>query len=194
MILLTHIHGDHSGGLTARGTRQFPNATVYVDGRDIALWLSKSKEERSAPSARKTFEQSQATVNPYMEAERVMEIKPDVEVIPGITARTASGHTPGHTVYLVESQGHRLVLWGDTIHAAEVQFSHPDITVRYDVDAQDAIRSRRRWLNVAGTTGVLVGAAHISFPGLGHVRKTDHGYRWVPIAYSPTVTELDRKP
>jgi glyoxylase-like metal-dependent hydrolase (beta-lactamase superfamily II) len=194
-VLLTHIHGDHSGGLTVSGTRQFPNATVYVDGRDIALWLSKSKKERAAPSAQKTLEQSRSTVNPYVEAKRVVEIKPDMEVIPGITARAASGHTPGHTVYLVENQGHRLVLWGDTIHAAEVQFSHPDVTVQYDVDAQDAARARRRWLDAAATTGVLVGAAHISFPGLGHVRKTDDdGYRWVPIAHSPTVIELDPRP
>jgi glyoxylase-like metal-dependent hydrolase (beta-lactamase superfamily II) len=194
IILLTHIHGDHSGGLSVQGKRQFPNATVYVDGRETAHWLNKDEEAKAPASSRKTFEQSQTTVNPYVVAKRLVEFRPDSEVIPGITARTAPGHTPGHTAYLVESQGHKLLLWGDTIHAAEVQFDHPEVTVQYDVNTDEAIRSRQQLLDFAAKTGVLVGSAHISFPGLGHVRKVGSGYRWLPIPYSSTAAELDPKP
>jgi glyoxylase-like metal-dependent hydrolase (beta-lactamase superfamily II) len=190
IILLTHIHGDHSGGLSIQGKRQFPNATVYVDGRDTAHWLNDEMEAKAPSSSRKTFEQSRATISPYVIAGRLVETRPEVEVIPGITARTASGHTPGHTAYLVQSQGHKLLLWGDTIHAAEIQFDHPEVTVRYDVNAEEAAYSRRQWLEFAARTGVLVGSAHISFPGLGHVRKTTNGYRWMPIMYSAVPTEL----
>lgn len=193
VILLTHIHADHSGGLSVGGKRRFPNATVYVNGRDIAHWLSKDEEAKAPPSSRKTFEQSQASVNPYVAANRVVEIKPDSEAIPGITARSASGHTPGHTAYLVESQGHKLLLWGDTIHSAEIQFGHPEVTVQYDVNPQAAVNARQQLLDFASKSGVLVGSAHISFPGLGRVRKVEGGYRWAPMPYSATVTELDPK-
>ncbi|MEH2254302.1 MBL fold metallo-hydrolase [Nostoc sp.] len=193
-ILLTHIHADHSGGLSIGGKRQFPNATVYVDGQDVAYWLSKKEELKAPISARKTFEQSQTTVNPYVEAKRLVEIKPGLELVPGFLARSAPGHTPGHTAYLVESRGHKLFLWGDTIHSAKVQFSHPQVTVQYDVKPDEAAQTREQLLDFAAKNGVLVGSDHISFPGLGHVRKVGNGYRWIPIPYTAHVTELDPKP
>lgn len=192
-ILLTHIHGDHSGGLSSDGKRQFPNATVYVDSQDVAYWLSKKQELKAPASARKTFEQSQTTVNPYVEANRLVEIKPGSELVTGITARSAPGHTPGHTAYLVESRGHKLLLWGDTIHSSEVQFSHPQVTVQYDVNPDEATQTRRQLLDFAAKNAVLVGSAHISFPGFGHVRKMGDSYRWIPIPYTARVTELDPK-
>jgi glyoxylase-like metal-dependent hydrolase (beta-lactamase superfamily II) len=194
VILLTHIHGDHSGGLSIGGKRQFPNALVYVDHREVAHWLNKEEEQKAAPSARITFEQSQATVNPYILANRVIEIEGNSEVVPGISAQSAPGHTPGHTAYLVESQGHKLLLWGDTVHCAEVQFRHPAVTVQYDVDSREARQTRVRLLDSAATSGVLVGSDHISFPGLGRVRKTDGGYSWIPIPYTAAVTEIDPRP
>ena len=194
MILLTHIHGDHSGGLSISGKRQFPNATVYVDGLDVAYWLSKNEELKAPESTRKTFQQSQATVNPYVEAKRLLEIKRGSELVPGITARSAPGHTPGHTAYLVESRGHKLLLWGDTIHSAEVQFSYPQVTVQYDVRPDEATQTREQLLDFAAKNAVLVGSNHVSFPGFGHVRKLGDGYRWIPISYTARITELDPMP
>ena len=193
-ILLTHIHADHSGGLSINGRPQFPNATVYVNRQDVAYWLNKEEELKAPASARKTFEQSQATVNPYVEAKRLVEIKSGSELVPGFTARSAPGHTPGHTAYLVESQGHNLLLWGDTIHSAEVQFSHPQVTVQYDVKPDEAAQTREQLLDFAAKTAMLVGSDHISFPGLGHVRKVGDGYSWISIPYTARVTEIDPKP
>jgi hypothetical protein len=84
---------------------------------------------------------------------------------------------------VVESRGQKLLVWGDTIHCAEVQFSDPDISIDYDVDRPAAIATRRRLMADAAAGGYLVGSEHISFPGLGFVRADGAGYRWVPVPY-----------
>lgn len=177
-VLLTHIHADHSGGLTVAGQRVFPNATVHVDAADPALWLDPAKEA-AAPEARKaTFQQSRRTVGPYVDAGKVETFHAPAVLFPGVRAVALRGHTPGHVGYMIESRGQRLLLWGDTVHASQVQFEHPDITIAYDVDAPAAARSRRDVLADAAQGGYLVGGAHIAFPGLGHVDREGDHFRW----------------
>lgn len=183
-VLLTHIHGDHSGGLSIGGQRMFPAATVYVDAADPALWLSKA-EAAVAPAARRaTFEQSQKTVGPYVVAGRLKTFTAPATLFPGVRAIPLRGHTPGQSGYMIESQGHRLLLWGDVIHSAEVQFRDPAVTIQYDVDPKAAAETREAILADTATNGILVGGAHISFPGLGRVVRETKGYAWVPLPWS----------
>jgi glyoxylase-like metal-dependent hydrolase (beta-lactamase superfamily II) len=182
-ILLTHIHGDHSGGLTVAGQRVFPNALVYVDRRDVDHWLSESEETKVAPNRKQTFEQSRQTVGPYMQAGKLRTFEGATELFPGIHSVPLNGHTPGHTAYMLKSREQRLLLWGDTVHAAEAQFADPSITIDYDVDPKQAIQSRSRALATAAREGYLVGGAHLSFPGLGHVGTERGNYTWVPAPY-----------
>jgi glyoxylase-like metal-dependent hydrolase (beta-lactamase superfamily II) len=185
-ILLTHIHGDHSGGLSIAGVPVFPNAVVYVDRRDADYWLSSTADAR-IPTARKmTFKQSHQTVDPYVKAGRLKTFDGATALFPGIQSVPEYGHTPGHSGYMIESAGRQLLVWGDIVHAAEVQFSDPAITIDYDVDPGTAIGSRLRTLKNAAEEGFLVGGAHLSFPGLGHVREELTGFSWVPLPYSAT--------
>jgi glyoxylase-like metal-dependent hydrolase (beta-lactamase superfamily II) len=182
-VLLTHIHGDHSGGLSIRGKRVFENALLYVDERDPAFWLSPTEETAAHANKKETFRQSHATVDPYVREDKLRAFDGAGTLFPGISSVPAYGHTPGHTAYIVQSRGERLLVWGDTIHVAEAQFADPAITIDYDVDREAAVASRRKLLAEADKEGCLVGGAHISFPGLGHVRSDDLGYRWIPLPY-----------
>lgn len=190
-ILLTHIHADHSGGLTVGGVMQFPNATVYVDNRDLEFFVTRKDSAGDSETLGRQTTQSRATVGPYLSAHRIVPIKPGAEILPGVTTRCQAGHTPGHTAFLVESEGHRMLFWGDIIHAAEVQFEHPEITVSYDVDPIQAARSRMEEFEFAADNKLLVASDHISFPGVGHVRRVGSTYRWAPIPYNASVAELD---
>ena len=182
-ILLTHIHGDHSGGLSIGGKRVFPNAIVYVDRRDPAYWLSAKEEARVPANRRTTFAQSHQTVDPYVRAGKLKTFDGPTTLFAGITSVPEYGHTPGLNGYMVESRGQRLLLWGDIVHATEVQFADPTVTIDFDVDPAQAIATRRRVLQDAARRGYLVGGAHLSFPGIGHVRIDHRGYAWAPSPY-----------
>lgn len=182
-VLLTHMHGDHDGGLSADGQRVFANATVYLDKRELAYWLNPTGDNLTAEQKKRTSEQQHARMDPYIKAGRVKTFDGATQLFPGIRAVPAYGHTPGHTAYMVESQGQRLLLWGDIVHCAEVQFPHPMITIRYDSDPAQAAATRVKLMSEAAAQGYLVGGAHISFPGLGHIRAEKQGYAWIPAPY-----------
>lgn len=182
VILLTHIHADHSGGLSIGGRRLFANATVHVDRRDPAYWLAPDMAA-AIPGRRASFEHAHRTVDPYVEAGRLVPFDGATELFAGIRSVPEYGHTPGQCGYRIESRGECLLIWGDIVHVAEIQFADPSVTIAYDVDPDRAARSRRQVLADAARRGYLVGGAHLSFPGLGHVRKDGDRFVWVPAPY-----------
>ena len=125
-----------------------------------------------------------ASLNPYVAAGKFKAFDGDTELVPGIKAVAARGHTPGHSIYKVESKGQTLVLWGDLMHVAAVQFSDPSVTIQFDTDSKNAAIQRKRAYADAAKQGYLVGSAHLSFPGLGHLRAEGKGYAWVPVNYN----------
>ena len=92
--------------------------------------------------------------------------------------------TPGHTVYAVESQGAKMMVWGDLMHVAAVQFPQPDIAVQFDSDSKAAVPQRKKAYADAARKGYYVAVAHISFPGIGQLRPDGKGYRWLPAQYT----------
>jgi glyoxylase-like metal-dependent hydrolase (beta-lactamase superfamily II) len=182
-ILITHIHTDHSGGLVVGGQMMFPNATVYAGKPDVDLWLNPANVERSREDQRRFFTEADKTVKPYLDAGKLKSFSGETAILPGITALPTPGHTPGHSFYRVESKGEGIEFWGDILHFGSVQFPKPEITVIYDFDSQAAAAQRKKQFARAEVSRRLIAAAHLPFPGVGHIRAEDRGYTWVPVDY-----------
>ncbi|CAN7596633.1 MULTISPECIES: MBL fold metallo-hydrolase [Duganella] len=184
-VLLTHLHPDHVGGLAANGKAAFPNAVVHADKHDTDFWLSQVNLDKASADSKGFFQGAIASLTPYVATKHLQPFSGAAEVTPGIRVVTSYGHTPGHVNYLVESKGKKLLLVGDLIHVGAVQFDHPEVTIGFDSDQKTAALARKQTFQAAAKDGTLIGATHLPFPGLGHVRGAGQAsFQWVPVNYS----------
>jgi glyoxylase-like metal-dependent hydrolase (beta-lactamase superfamily II) len=173
-VFITHLHWDHFGGLGSDGKANFPNAVVFISEREFDHFTRIAVNQRVLDA-----------LEPY--GSNIITFEPCIlgstyrELVPGLTAIANYGHTPGHTVFLVENSGAKLVIAGDFLHVALVQFPNPDISATFDMDQDAAAASRRQILNYAARNRIPVGGIHIVYPGIGNVEADGNGFRFIPV-------------
>jgi glyoxylase-like metal-dependent hydrolase (beta-lactamase superfamily II) len=183
-VLITHLHPDHLGGLVAGDKLAFPNATVHLAKAEADYWTSAENAKKAPAEAQSMFQGATAMLTPYSTANKLKPFEGDTELVPGIKAINTPGHTPGHSVYSVESKGQKLVLWGDLMHIAAVQFPDPSVTIQFDSDSKAAAAQRKKAYADAAKQGYWVAAAHLPFPGIGHITAEGKGYAYFPANYT----------
>ncbi|EHS49848.1 metallo-beta-lactamase superfamily protein [Rhizobium sp. PDO1-076] len=178
IVVLTHLHGDHIGGLMEGGAPAFPNARYITGQTEYDFWVDPARAGTPAEGGHKGV---LANVKPL--ADKMTFIGDGGEVVSGITGMAAFGHSPGHMIYSVESEGRQLVLTADTANHFVLSLQRPDWEVRFDMDKTAAAASRKKVFDMLATDKLAFLGYHMPFPAVGYVEKVDQGYRFVPKAY-----------
>jgi len=183
-IYLTHMHGDHVAGITRENRRAFPNARVRAARLEADYWLDAAHLASAKEDQKESFQTAQQAVAPYARDGAFSPFEDGVELVPGIRALATHGHTPGHTSYWIESAGQKMLVLGDMVHLGAVQFPQPAATIKFDSDRHAARLQREKVFHDAASEGYWIAAAHLSFPGIGHLRAAGAGgYTFVPVNY-----------
>ena len=183
-ILITHLHPDHSSGLTdAEGRALFPNAELAMHVDELAYWDDPASATRAAETGQgfPYFAEAKEQLAPYRQRLRLFE---GGEVFPGVTAMPFRGHTPGHCGFTIASGDETLLIWGDIVHVPEIQAPRPEVGMQFDVEPEQAAATRRRVFDMVAADRLLVAGMHLHFPGFAHMARHGDGYVLVPEAWN----------
>ena len=176
VVVLTHFHPDHVGGLFEDGAPAFPNARYVAARAEFDFW-------RANPEARgedyKMFLEDTA----FAVADNMTFLEDGEDVASGVTLMAAHGHTPGHSVFHIESAGRRLMVCADACNHYVLSLQRPDWHVRFDMDKEAAGATRKRLLDMIATDRIPFAGYHMPFPAIGYVDRSGGGYEYVPASY-----------
>src|SRR5207302_901768 len=163
----------------------FPAAQIYMSQADLDYWTDEAKLSMAEPKYMKPFVEG-ARKNLLPNRDRIVFVKDGQEVVPGIQAIAAPGHTVGHTVYMITSGKDSLAAIGDTTHHQVLLFEKPLIEFAYDTDSKKSSQTRVRILDMLASSRTPLLAYHFPWPGIGHAGKQGDGFRWHPAPMEMT--------
>jgi glyoxylase-like metal-dependent hydrolase (beta-lactamase superfamily II) len=176
-IVITHLHGDHANGLVDdAGHAHYPNAEIVVHEVEADFWM---RPDRAGDIDKVKANRARTKINlkPYLD--RIHKVRGSEEYL-GFAPVLAPGHTPGHTCWLLAAGGGGFMALGDVVHVSAIQISHPDAGMIYDLDKDQAVKSRKRILDMAATDRHAIAGAHVNAPGFGHVVRKGTSFAFEP--------------
>src|SRR5262245_26697088 len=188
VVIASHLHPDHIGGMrTADGSLAFPNAEIMVHPEELKFWLDDGNLSRAPnPMVKSFFETARRSFDKAV-ADKATRYEWGKELVPGITAVDASGHTPGHTAFVVASGSARVFVQSDVTSIPHLFARNPHWQIGFDMDGSKAADTRRRIYDMLVAERMLVQGFHYPFPGIGYVEKDGNGYRVTPAPWNPTL-------
>lgn len=185
-VIVSHFHGDHINGMRLKnGQAVFPNAEIMVGATEWAFWMDDAKMAQAGEGMKGAFENVRRVFAPV--AKDVTRFEWGKEIVPGISAVAAPGHTPGHTVFAIQSGAAKFLMMSDLTNNTEVFVRRPDWQAIVDMDGEMARQTRHRMLDMAASEGMQVAFYHAPFPATGHILRDGAAYRLVPAFWQPTV-------
>ena len=178
-VVMSHAHIDHCGGLIgADGKPNFPNAQFYIGEADFDYWTDDAKIPSNYPARPHFLDQARKNLLPLKD--RMHFYKDNEEIIPGITALSAPGHTVSHTIFMINSGGQQLCYVGDLAHHPVLLLERPRTQFAFDTDPAQSAESRVRMMDMFAANRTPILAYHFAWPGIGHVAKEGEGFRYFP--------------
>ena len=176
-VVISHGHIDHIGGIVdEHGALNYPNAQVYISQADLDYWTD--EKQMNAPWKKGFITHARNNLLPVRD--RIVFFKDQQEFLPGITAMSAPGHTIGHTMFNIQSNGQSFIFVGDVSHHSVLLIQNPRMEFLYDADSKQAVETRLKMLDYLSTNRIPILAYHFSWPGYGHFLKQGEGYRYLP--------------
>ncbi|EEW25629.1 MBL fold metallo-hydrolase [Rhodobacter ferrooxidans] len=169
LVVITHMHGDHIGGLMGAAGPTFAKARYVAGSVEHNHWMAAANEN---------FDKNVRPLN-----DQISFVEDGGSVAPGITAMAAFGHSPGHLGFMLESNGAQLVITADTANHYVWSLAYPDWEVRFDADKAAAAATRRKMLGMIAADKLPFIGYHMPFPALGYIEARDSGFRYVPASY-----------
>ena len=184
-ILVSHFHGDHISGIRAKaGAANFPNAEIMVPAPEWQFWNDASNQAKVIDPFKPGFANVKRVFDPI--AKDVKQYEQGKELVPGITAVDARGHSPGHTAFIVASGNGKLLVTSDTVNH-QILIRNPEWSLWADMDAAMAITARKKLLDMAAAEKMQIAAYHLPFPSTGFISKQGNGYEFHPAYWQPVL-------